>query len=707
MSESGDDDLGVDGGARLSSESLRDRRRTRRLRRALRVPVDEVPRPAGRADDSPPAKEPTERDKRVSVVAARIVTISAAPPPPPPRATLTESGDELDVDLEVEAVAEPLAIPTARGLAAPMPPRPPVDETMRSVEVPLDAALDDEIDTIPPAPEATPTTQAMPPPPRLPGFAEARDDGARLAELAEDLDGARLSTPDLTDVIVEEEGKPTPIPDLEIVSPAPAPPSPARGATPPPPPPRPPSIPPPAPSARAPSIPPSAHPSTPVAAVPVLSEALLGEPSSPPPPAPAAAAAVAAAPVPSPAPAAAPAPPPPPSSSAVLAPPAAAPHEPAAPPPPPAAAPPQPLAVAAIQAPAPTIAELPDGGDGSLDPHSDQTSAEALQQEHAESQDAPTVPRKKKKRHKPWFDDFFNDDYLRTYVPPTPEQTRRHADFIDDSLGLAPGASVLDLGCGQGRHAIELALRGYKVVGLDLSIPMLATAGDLAQEAGVKINFIHGDMREMTFEAAFDGIYCMDTTLGYFDDEVNRDVIARVHKALRPGGMLLLDVVNRDFVMRHQPNLVWFEGDGCVCMEETDMNYITSRLLVKRTIILEDGRQKQSEYSIRLYSLHELGQLLHNLGFRVAEVSGRLTTPGVFFGAESPRLVILAEKRAADLGPPTGLMAGLPSHGTASGTMQAVTNPNAPPKPDPSGGAQPSASAPTKGDGTGGQPPSD
>jgi hypothetical protein len=105
-------------------------------------------------------------------------------------------------------------------------------------------------------------------------------------------------------------------------------------------------------------------------------------------------------------------------------------------------------------------------------------------------------------------------------------------------------------------------------------------------------------------------------------------------------------VVNRDYVIGCQPNLVWFEGDGCVCMEESDFNYFTSRLTVKRTLMREDGQQSNAEYSLRLYSLHELGQLVQQMGFRVIEVSGQEAIRGAFFGAHSPRILMLAERRA-------------------------------------------------------------
>jgi SAM-dependent methyltransferase len=244
-----------------------------------------------------------------------------------------------------------------------------------------------------------------------------------------------------------------------------------------------------------------------------------------------------------------------------------------------------------------------------------------------------------------WWEELFNDDYVRTMEKITDEQIAREVAFIEDSLGVERGGAVLDLGCGTGRHAVELARRGYEVVGCDLSLSMLARAGDEAQEREAKLNFVQGDMREMAFDEQFDGVYSWNTSFGYFEEEKNAQVVDRVHRALKAGGLFLLDVVNRDFLVRQSPSLAWFEGDGCVCMDEMTVDFITSRMRVKRTMMLDDGRSREIEYSMRVYSLHELGKILHEHGFKVCEVTGRIATPGVFFGNESPRTIILAEKR--------------------------------------------------------------
>jgi SAM-dependent methyltransferase len=250
-----------------------------------------------------------------------------------------------------------------------------------------------------------------------------------------------------------------------------------------------------------------------------------------------------------------------------------------------------------------------------------------------------------RRKARPWWEELFNDDFIRTMAKVTDAQIAKEVDFVEESLAVAKGAMLLDLACGTGRHAIELTRRGYKVVGFDLSLPMLAKAAEEAQERGQKLNFVQGDMREMTFEDTFDGIYCWNTSFGFFEEEKNAQVVQRVHKALKKGGQFMLEVGNRDFIIRQAPSLAWFEGDGCICMDEMSIDWITSRMKVKRTMMMDDGRTKEIDYSVRIYSLHELGKVLHESGFRVAEVSGRTGTPGVYFGNESPRTMILAEKK--------------------------------------------------------------
>lgn len=262
---------------------------------------------------------------------------------------------------------------------------------------------------------------------------------------------------------------------------------------------------------------------------------------------------------------------------------------------------------------------------------------------------AVTLPDQQRRRRRHWWEELFNDDYLRTVDPLDPSQIAAETDWIEHALGVEGGAAVLDVACGVGRHSIELARRGYEVTGIDLSPTMVQRAESACLGAPRRPSFAQGDMLALDYEESFDAAFCVGSSFGFFDDQRNADVATRIHRGLKDNGTFLLQVINRDHAIQSQPAMAWFEGDGCVCMEESSINYITSRLNVKRTVIFDDGRQREVEYSVRLYSLHELGQLLHQSGFRILEVSGHARTPGAFFGPSSRELIILAQKRGAEV----------------------------------------------------------
>jgi ubiquinone/menaquinone biosynthesis C-methylase UbiE len=256
-------------------------------------------------------------------------------------------------------------------------------------------------------------------------------------------------------------------------------------------------------------------------------------------------------------------------------------------------------------------------------------------------------PSRPQQRGKPWFADLFDEDYLRTLPYLTPQATQAEAEYIIQALGTKPGAQVLDVGCGYGRHAMELAARGFRVFGLDLSTQLLVRGGEEAERRGLSIEFVHGDMREIAYDSQFEGAYCVFSTFGYFDDETNKKTLANVSRALKPGGRLLLEILNRDYLIQDLPTRVWWEGDGCVVLEEVELNYFSSRVQVNRSVVFDDGRQLEQEISVRAYSLHEVGKLMHAAGFRVLEVSGGYQTKGRFFGNQSRHIIVLAERRDA------------------------------------------------------------
>lgn len=246
---------------------------------------------------------------------------------------------------------------------------------------------------------------------------------------------------------------------------------------------------------------------------------------------------------------------------------------------------------------------------------------------------------------KPWYETLFGEEYLRVYSSLlTPERTAREVEGIVGLLGIAPGARVLDLCCGQGRHAIPLALRGYRVTGLDLSETLLDHARAEAARLGAAVRWAHGDASQLPFVEEFDAVINVFTSFGYFEsDDENQAVLAQVYKALRPGGLFLLDLMHRDALMRYyQPYGVTHGEGGTLITEERRFDQLRGRSHVHVTLILADGRRSEHDYSMRAYTPSELATMFARAGLEVAASYGGLD--GSSLTLESRRLVMLGRR---------------------------------------------------------------
>lgn len=257
-------------------------------------------------------------------------------------------------------------------------------------------------------------------------------------------------------------------------------------------------------------------------------------------------------------------------------------------------------------------------------------------------------PQPQLKRRKAWYDDVFAEHFLFLSPPTWDETAARDAQFMHQALGLAEGARVLDVGCGDGRHAIELAKLGLVVTGLDNSLAMLLAAAQNKEIAGLeddRVAFMHGDMRRLPRDREFEAIICVGTTFGYFEEEQNRQCLQEMSERLVAGGKLVLHVFNRDFVAPHLPSRSWWQGRRCMVIDEAEMNFFASRLRVHRTVIFDDGRQYEHFMFLRAYTVQDLGKAISAQGMRVLEVSGSRDTRGRFYGSASPDIWIVAERK--------------------------------------------------------------
>ena len=130
------------------------------------------------------------------------------------------------------------------------------------------------------------------------------------------------------------------------------------------------------------------------------------------------------------------------------------------------------------------------------------------------------------------------------------KNTIQEVDFLVEELRLKPNATILDVGCGTGRHAIELARRGYMVTGVDLSSGMLAEAKKSAKKAKVSVNWVHANATSMPIYQKYDAVICLCEgafgLLGRGDDALEQPmaILRGVARALKPGARCLFTVLN-------------------------------------------------------------------------------------------------------------------------------------------------------------------
>ncbi|HTK11705.1 MAG TPA: class I SAM-dependent methyltransferase [Ktedonobacteraceae bacterium] len=244
----------------------------------------------------------------------------------------------------------------------------------------------------------------------------------------------------------------------------------------------------------------------------------------------------------------------------------------------------------------------------------------------------------------PWYQNFFGDDYIRIYLPFLPaHRTEQDVANILELLPLPPQSQILDLCCGQGRHAIPLARAGYQLTGLDLSQPLLELAIDEANRQDVEITWLQSDMREIPFEQTFDAVINIFTSFGYLEnEEEDLHVLEQVAKSLKPAGLFLLETVYQPKVLRaFTPHSIIRYPDGMLVLEERQIDLRTSRNEVHLTLLYPDGSQGKQYQSMRIYTLTELTHMLEASGFEVQAYYGDLDRRPLSLDS---RLVILSRR---------------------------------------------------------------
>ena len=244
-----------------------------------------------------------------------------------------------------------------------------------------------------------------------------------------------------------------------------------------------------------------------------------------------------------------------------------------------------------------------------------------------------------------WYEDLYNrQTYLDIYAVEDTRIAPREVDGLIRLLNLNPGQSVLDVCCGYGRHAVLLAKWGLRVTAIDLSSKQIEEATVRASREGVAVDFLVGDAREMSFQGGFDAVLNLFTSFGLFQDEAdNLRLLERMAGALAPGGPLLVDLWNREKLIRDfTPLTIEERQDGIRIERSWTFDAWRGRVYWQNRIAFPDGRQESWSQSVRAYTLIELRTYLSEVGLLTEQIFGGFD--GSEYTLDSPRMITTARK---------------------------------------------------------------
>jgi SAM-dependent methyltransferase len=227
---------------------------------------------------------------------------------------------------------------------------------------------------------------------------------------------------------------------------------------------------------------------------------------------------------------------------------------------------------------------------------------------------------------RPWYeDDSFWETWRPFLFPPQRIQnTVDEVDKIVKLLGITPEIRILDLGCGVGRHSLELARRGYKITGVDRTENYLRQARGQAAGENLDIEFVKSDMRAFSRPGAFEAAVNLFTTFGYFEDSSDdRKVIKNIIASLKPGGIFLMDIISKEVLAKMFQKRTWVERDGVLLLQEHNLSRNWS-WMDNRWIMIRNDKRLEYRVSHRLYAASEIMALFSENGFSRTEIYGDL-----------------------------------------------------------------------------------
>jgi SAM-dependent methyltransferase len=242
-----------------------------------------------------------------------------------------------------------------------------------------------------------------------------------------------------------------------------------------------------------------------------------------------------------------------------------------------------------------------------------------------------------------WWENFFHGvalDFWRAAI--SDEQTHAEADFINQQLQLPIGAAILDVPCGNGRLAIELAAFGFELTGVDIATEFIAEAHANSAARNVDVEWKNLDMRKLDWTQKFDGAFCFGNSFGYLADDENADFLAAIARALKPGARFIIDApAIAESLLPHLMEKRTIALGDITATIDTRYDHEQGRMFNDFTFSRAGVDDKRAA-SQRIYTYRELIELLRGAGLKLVASFGSLDGEPYKLGAH--RLLVVCQK---------------------------------------------------------------
>ena len=238
-----------------------------------------------------------------------------------------------------------------------------------------------------------------------------------------------------------------------------------------------------------------------------------------------------------------------------------------------------------------------------------------------------------------WYENWFGNEYLTVYAHRDEDEARQLVQLILTYINLDKNAKIIDLCCGQGKHAFLFAQQGFEVYGFDLSRTLLQVAKYKTDQSNNTF-FIQADMRYLPAMHSFDLLLNLFTSFGYFETDIeNKTVFQQFHQALKTGGYFVFDYFHTPYILA---NLERYKSEQIGDLTVEQERFIEGSRVQKIIRLNRQGKQSTFYESVKMYKPDQIIKMMEETSLSVRYIFGDYK--GSPLSEDSERIIIIGQK---------------------------------------------------------------